>query len=80
MQQTKQRGLRQYTVENVLRSRQEGTSGAVPGALTFRNILFGNGLQEQSMLFHWQHKPKGGFYCIYHPRKPGGQCSRPLCR
>lgn len=73
MQETQAHGWEQYTVEQVLRSRLETPSGSVRGALTFRDILYGNGLQEQSMLFHWQHKPAGGFYCIYHRRSPGGE-------
>lgn len=41
------------SVEDVLRSRTHTANGSTSGA-SFRDIVFGNGLAGESMLFHWQ--------------------------
>jgi hypothetical protein len=41
------------SVEDVLQSRTHTANGSTSGA-SFRDIVFGNGLAGESMLFHWQ--------------------------
>ncbi len=53
MRLTKQMGRPFLTVEDVLQSRVELPNGTTAGR-SFRDIVFGNGLAGQSMLFHWQ--------------------------
>lgn len=43
-----------YTVEDILRSRTTNADGTTSGRLSFRDIVFANGLAGESMLFHWQ--------------------------
>ena len=46
------------SVEDVLRSRTHTANGSTSGA-SFRDIVFGNGLAGESMLFHWQVRGQG---------------------
>lgn len=53
MQLTLAMGKPFLTVEDVLRTRTHLPNGTTTGH-SFRDIIFGNGLAGQSMLFHWQ--------------------------
>jgi hypothetical protein len=46
------------SLEDVLRSRTHTANGSTSGA-SFRDIVFGNGLAGESMLFHWQVRSRG---------------------
>lgn len=51
-------GATPLTMEDVLRSRIETPSGAVPGALQYSDILVKPGLEGRAMAFYWHHTPQ----------------------